>query len=112
MRGISNAQARLELNPDEVRAVYMAANGLAALGESERAFQWAQRALEMTPSEGMVLYNVGCIYSLLGELDQAIEVLERAVRHGLTHRGWYEHDSNLDPLRATPRFQKLLDQLA
>jgi tetratricopeptide (TPR) repeat protein len=65
----------------------------------------------MEPDEPMVLYNVGCIYSLLGKLDEAIEVLEKAVRHGLTHRGWYEHDSNLDPLRATPRFQKLLDGL-
>jgi TolB-like protein/Tfp pilus assembly protein PilF len=110
-RGISNAEAHLKLNPDDVRAVYMAANGLAARGESERALEWAQRALEMTPSEGMVLYNVGCIYSLLGKLDQAIEILERAVLHGLTHQGWFAHDSNLDPLRGTPRFENLLQQL-
>ena len=110
-RGIRNAEEHLKLSPEDARAVYMVANGLAALGEKERGFEWAQRALEMEPDEPMVLYNVGCIYSLLGRLDEAIEVLETAVRRGLTHRGWYEHDSNLDPLRATPRFQKLLDSL-
>ena len=56
----------------------------------------------------MVLYNVGCIYSLSGAVEEAISCLERAVRNGLTQRGWYEHDSNLDPLRQHPRFIALL----
>jgi adenylate cyclase len=56
----------------------------------------------------MVLYNAGCIYSLLGCPDEAIACLEKAVRGGLTQRGWYEHDSNLGPLRSLPRFQELL----
>jgi TolB-like protein/Flp pilus assembly protein TadD len=111
-RGIANAEAHLAVNPDDVRAVYMAANGLAALGRRERAIEWARRALETAPNEGMVLYNVGCIYALAGRLEEAIQVLERAVDHGLSHTGWYLHDSNLDPLRGTPRFQKLLARLA
>ncbi len=110
-QGISNAETHLELNPDDARAVYMAANGLAALSESEQAYEWARRALNMEPNEAMLLYNIGCIYSLLGRLDEAMDVLERAVKRGLTHKGWYLHDSNLDPLRSSPRFQALLDSL-
>jgi hypothetical protein len=59
----------------------------------------------------MLLYNVGCIYSLAGEVVEAIDALERAVDHGLTQKGWFEHDSNLDPLRSHPRFQALLKRL-
>jgi len=109
--GIRIAEAQLALNPDDARAVYMAANGMVALGQRERGRRWAERALVMNPDEPMLLYNVGCIYSLLGMIEEAVDCLERAVRNGLTQRGWYEHDSNLDPLRSHPRFQALLGQL-
>lgn len=110
-RGVRVAEEHLKLNPDDARAVYMAANGLTALGERERGREWAQRALAMKPDEPMVLYNVGCIYSLLGLVEDAIDCLERAARNGLIQKGWFEHDSNLDPLRTHPRFQSLLKLL-
>ena len=60
----------------------------------------------------MLLYNVGCVFSLLGLTEAALESLEAAARKGLRQRGWYENDSNLHPLRNTPRFQKLLEEMA
>ena len=107
-RGIRVAQARLKVNPDDARALYMGANGLVALGEIESGLQWARQALEMDPDEPMVLYNVACIQSLAGRLEDALASLERAVRSGLTQKGWLEHDSNLDPLRGHPRYQALI----
>jgi adenylate cyclase len=59
----------------------------------------------------MLLYNVGCVFSMLGRVEPAIECLEKAARNGLTHKGWYEHDSNLDPLREHPRFQEMVEKL-
>ena len=47
----------------------------------------------------------------LGRVEPAIEFLEKAARNGLTHKGWYEHDSSLDPLREHPRFQELVGNL-
>ena len=47
----------------------------------------------------MLLYNVACVFSLLGRVEPAIACLEKASRNGLTNEGWYEHDSNLDPVR-------------
>jgi tetratricopeptide (TPR) repeat protein len=112
-RGVRIAEARLKLNPDDVRALYMGANGLVALGEYERGLEWANQALAMDPNEPMVVYNVACIQSLAGRIEDAIASLERAVRIGLTQKDWLEHDSNLDPLRHHPRYQaliKLLDE--
>jgi adenylate cyclase len=105
--GIRNAEGY----PDNARAVYMAANGMVALGQRERGGEWAERARSLMPDEPMVLFNVACIYSLLGRAEDAIDCLERAVRGGLTQRGWFEHDSNLNPLRSHPRFQGLLQRL-
>jgi adenylate cyclase len=107
-RGIGIAERHLQSNPDDVRALYMAANGLAALGDRARSRQMAERALTLSPDDPMLFYNVGCIFCLLGWNEPALECLEKAARSGLTQKGWYEHDSNLNPLRAEPRFQKLL----
>ena len=109
--GIALAEDHLRIYPDDVRAVYCAANGMAALGETSRARELCARALAIRPSDGMVLYNVGCVYSLLGCREEALAALEKAVECGLRETGWYEHDSNLDPLRSDPRFQQLLARL-
>jgi adenylate cyclase len=92
--------------------MYMAANGLVALGEKLRGRQWAERALRMRPEDSMLLYNVGCIYSMLGLADEALDCLEKAVRNGLRQKGWFEHDNNLDPVRTHPRFQEVMRTIA
>ena len=110
-RGISIAERHLQLNPDDVRALYMSANGWAGLGERERARRLAERALAMGGEDPMLLYNAGCIFCLLGLVEPALDCLEKAAGSGLTQKGWYEHDSNLDPVREHPRFQRLMDAL-
>lgn len=109
--GIALAEDHLRVYPDDCRAMYCAANGLAALGERDRAYALAARALAARPSDAMVLYNVGCVHSLLGNTEEALAVLERAVAGGLREKGWFEHDSNLDALRANPRFERLVESL-
>jgi TolB-like protein/cytochrome c-type biogenesis protein CcmH/NrfG len=107
-RGICIAEARLRLNPDDARALYLGANGLVALGECEKGLEWARQAVELDPNDPMLLYNVACIQSLAGKVEEAFDCLERSVKSGLTEKRWLERDSNLDPLRSHPRYQKLL----
>ncbi|MDR3698575.1 MAG: tetratricopeptide repeat protein [Candidatus Sulfopaludibacter sp.] len=110
-RGIELASQHLKMNPDDARALYMAANGLAALGEPERAHRAAGQALALQPEDPVLLYNVGCIFSMLGLVEPALDCMEKAAGNGLTQKGWYLHDSNLDALRGQPRFQQLLQSL-
>jgi TolB-like protein/DNA-binding winged helix-turn-helix (wHTH) protein/Flp pilus assembly protein TadD len=110
-RGVRAAESRLRLNPDDSRALYMGANAWAALGERDRGLEWARQALAIDPDEPMVLYNVACVQALAGRCDEALDSLERAVRSGLHQKGWLEHDSNLDPLRRSPRYRKLVRDL-
>jgi TolB-like protein/Flp pilus assembly protein TadD len=109
--GVAIAEDHLNLNPDDVRALYMGANGLVALGQNEKGIEWASRALALEPDDPMVLYNVACIYSLARRTGEALDCVERAVDAGLTQRGWLEHDSNLDPIRGEPRFRALMKRL-
>jgi serine/threonine protein kinase/tetratricopeptide (TPR) repeat protein len=109
--GVALAEAHLKLNPDDARALYMGANGLVALGETEKGLVWARRAAAMDADDAMTLYNVGCVFSLAGKAGEALDCLEQAVDAGLTQRAWFERDSNLDFVRNTPRFQVLLARL-
>ncbi|MCJ7612140.1 MAG: tetratricopeptide repeat protein, partial [Candidatus Aminicenantes bacterium] len=111
-RGLALVTEYINLHPDDTRALYMSANALVALGERDKGLDWARRARALEPNEPMLLYNLGCIYSLAGEVEEAVDCLERAVESGLTQKGWFEHDSDLDPLRAHPRFRALMDKLA
>jgi TolB-like protein/Flp pilus assembly protein TadD len=111
LRGLRVVEERLKLNPDDARAVYMGANALVSLGEMQRGLEWARRAVAMEPEDPMVLYNVACIKSLSGQVEEAIDCLEKAVRNGHSQKDWYQRDSNLDLLRAHPRFQALMKKI-
>ncbi len=107
-RGVAIAEKHLQLNPGDTRALYMGANGLVNIGETTKGLDWLSRALTIEPADPMLLYNAGCIYALVGMTDTALDCLERSVAAGLTERGWFENDSNLDKVRPHPRFQALL----
>jgi hypothetical protein len=89
----------------------MGANGLVGLGERQRGLEWADRALAVEGDDPMVLYNIACIKALAGANEEALDCLERSVRAGMRYRGWLEHDSNLDGLRASPRFEAVMKAL-
>jgi tetratricopeptide (TPR) repeat protein len=112
LRGVKAAEERLDLNPDDIRALYMGANGLVALGQRQKGLAWARRAMEIEPGEPMLLYNLACIYCLADEYDKAVECLQKAIDGGFAHRPWLEQDSDLDPLRDDPRFQALVEKMA
>jgi TolB-like protein/Tfp pilus assembly protein PilF len=111
-RGVRVAEEHLRLHPDDARALYMGANGLVALGETERGLEWADRALALDPGDPMLLYNIACIKAMAGAGDAALDCLERSVAAGMRNRGWLDHDSNLDPIRPHPRFRALAARLA
>ena len=106
--GIRVVEERLRSAPGDVRALYMGANALVALGEVDRGLEWASTARFMEPDEPMVLYNVACVYALAGNSGAAIDLLDEAVHKGLMQKAWIEHDSNLDSLRSEERFQSIL----
>jgi adenylate cyclase len=110
-RGVANAEQCLEFNPGDTRALYMAANGLALLHQKEKSLRLLQRALSLEPEDSMLLYNAGCVYAILGMKQEALNCLERAYQAGLTVRGWYENDSNIDSLRDEDRFLRLMAKM-
>src|SRR5947208_12172203 len=110
-RGVERAGKDLILHPDNPRSAYLGSAALVALGDNDRAREWLSRALAIDPHDVWTQYNSACIYTSLGDIDRALDVLERVLPHAgheLKH-GWIKHDSDLDPLRDHPRYQKILE---
>jgi TolB-like protein/Tfp pilus assembly protein PilF len=110
-RAINNADEHLKVNPDDVRAYYMSANAMVALGEVERGLDRTRLALKLDPSDCMALYNAGCVFAMSGRIEEALENLERSVNVGNIQYRYFQNDSNLNPLRSHPRFQALMAML-
>jgi serine/threonine protein kinase/tetratricopeptide (TPR) repeat protein len=102
---------RLELNPDDARACVLGATVLADLRDKEGAQVLAARATAIDPEDPMVLYNISCMHASLGNIDEALSHLESAVQNGWGHKDWLENDSDLDPLRDTPRFKAIAEAM-
>jgi adenylate cyclase len=110
-RGVRLVEKYLKLNPVDQRALVLGANALWLVGQPERALEWGNRALALDPENPSVLYNLGCFYSIAGASEKALDCLEKSAEVGTISKEWVEHDSDLDPIRAEPRFQALLEKL-
>ncbi|AUX75813.1 MULTISPECIES: adenylate/guanylate cyclase domain-containing protein [Sinorhizobium] len=110
--GVARAERELRLRPENARPAYLGALGLAALGDHDRAKEWAGRALTIDPDDRLAKYNVACFYSLEGEHDRAIDLLVELLPRA-THetKRWVKYDSDLDPIREHARFPKVLELL-
>ena len=111
--GLERAEHELNVHPENSGPAQLGALALAHLGERDRAMEWAARAMAIDPDDLLALYNIACTYSQMGELDAAIDVLEKVLPHRSPEQIlWFSKDSDLDPLRNHPRFQKLLESIA
>jgi serine/threonine protein kinase/Flp pilus assembly protein TadD len=111
-RGIAVVRRVLELNPDDIRAMYLGAGALLDLGETEQGIEWIERARTTEPNDPAVLYNCACFYAKLGETDKAIELLKDAIRNGFPARSWIENDSDLESIRQHPEYEALLNSIS
>jgi adenylate cyclase len=109
------AMARIEkivaADPGHGRAIGLGVNMLATLGERERAKKWARRAALVDPDNMNLKYNLACAMSVLGELEVAIAMLADVAERAETGMlSWMQSDSDLDAVRADPRFETMIEK--
>jgi adenylate cyclase len=113
LKTIDAAQRELNKHPENSRPAYMGAIALAAVGETDRAREWASRALSIEPDDTLAQYNVACLYSLLGEPGPAFELLERAlIAANHETKAWVRNDSDFAPLHSDPRWKRIIELTA
>jgi len=110
-RALTLIERTLEINPDDIRALYTGAQNAARVGENDLGSEWAQHARALAADDVAVLYNLACFYSLAGDLEEAMDLFAESVVKGYAHRSWAEYDSDLDPIRDHPRFDETFQKI-
>jgi adenylate cyclase len=111
--GAARAERAAEQNPGNAAPVHRAALAYAQTGDRARAVSWITRALAMDPHDVITRYNAVCVHAVLGDTDRAIELLEKLLPNSSFYQiGWFDNDSDLDNIRADPRFITLMQAIA
>jgi adenylate cyclase len=108
---LPSALAEIAADPENGRALYLAAGMQLRLGDIDGARRNIETALRLQPDDFGTLYNAACTYTHMGENERALDLLERAIATGGGFREWLERDSDLDGLRALPRFGQILARM-
>lgn len=67
-----------------------------------------QEADKLVPRRPIIKYNLACALSLTGKKDDALDALEHSIKLGYTDHLHMQADKDLEPLRETERFKKLI----
>jgi adenylate cyclase len=101
----------LTADPGHADALGFGVTALIRLGKAGKALEWAERALQANPDNKNLRYNMSCAMVQLGKFDRAIELLEPVAevsgRQGIE---WFKVDTDLDPIRRSPRFKALMEK--
>lgn len=76
-------------------------------GRDDEAIRAMQSAADLGWAPSAQLYNIACVLALRGRHDEAIEQLRKSLDAGFAEQETLEKDSDMDSLRADPRFVEL-----
>ena len=109
-RALERTEKIVAQEPDNGSAMSYAVSALAALGEGERAREWAERALLLDPDNLNLRYNFACTLVLeLHDHEAALDLLEPVFeRLKIEAINWAKTDPDLDPIRDHPRYQAMV----
>lgn len=108
---LDRAQVALARDPTNGVAISVGVSALAMFGDKDRAREWIQRGLLLDPDNLSMRYNMACaIITDFDDKEEALDILEPFFERvtSATHIRHLEADPDLDKIRETPRFQKML----
>ena len=83
---------------------------LLALGEKDKAVDFLNRVIEQDSTNAGNYYDAACLYSRIGDFDESLSYLKKALEHGFRRIHHIYADDDLEILRGTDDFKKLLEE--
>ncbi|MBS1903837.1 MAG: TIR domain-containing protein [Bacteroidetes bacterium] len=110
-RAIPVFEAHLRSHPDDWGSRVDYITLLEWAGHEERALEEAENVEAMEELDPRTLFNIACVYIHIGHTDRAFRALRRSINRGLRTIGWVTELPDFDPVRNTPEFEAILDEL-
>ncbi|MDQ3659116.1 MAG: tetratricopeptide repeat protein, partial [Actinomycetota bacterium] len=101
----------LKEDPANPRALYSYASLYYTADDLETAEEILARAVAVDPAYSPALSALASIRARRGEYAVALDYIEKAVEAGESDASHFERALEFAPLRADPRFRKLLSQM-
>ncbi|UCF69406.1 MAG: tetratricopeptide repeat protein, partial [Acidobacteriota bacterium] len=83
----------------------------ALAGRTDEARRVLDELLEISQQSYVSSFDIAIICTALGEVSRALDWLDRAYQEHADHLPYLKVNPRLDPLRAEPRFQRLLERI-
>jgi tetratricopeptide (TPR) repeat protein len=94
--------------PEDLDVLRTLANDYTEVGRYSEGLAADLELSRLLPDDALVHYNLACSYSLLGHLKEAFDTLQRAIHLGYNDLAWINKDPDLENLRKSPEFSKIL----
>lgn len=80
------------------------------LGRDNEAIEWMERIIETDPYKPGYRYDEACLYARMGNVERSLDALRLALYYGYKAKAHIENDDELDPIRHTEAYQRLMEE--
>lgn len=101
----------LRRNPSYANVVEILGGLYTRQGRIADGLKMDRRLVRLQPENPTAHYNLACSLALSKRKSDALRELQKAVKLGYRDIDWMQQDPDLDPLKAHPVFQALLETL-
>ncbi|NLB56560.1 MAG: hypothetical protein GX811_12520 [Lentisphaerae bacterium] len=97
--------------PDDIMILKALADLYTRVGYIEKGSEIDVELVNLCPDDPIVRYNYACSCALSGQADEALSSLEKAIELGYNDHEWMLNDPDLESLKSSRQFARLLKQI-
>jgi len=101
----------LSIDPDNMDSHVNIANLFAAQKDYTNAINFYKKVLKLEPNRPEIIYNIACMYAKKNEQKKSVAWLQKALQKGYHNWDLIKNDHDLDNIRNTSDFKKILKSI-
>lgn len=107
---ISSLEQNLLTNPDDPAALYKLAAFYSSKNQNDKALAALYKLRDIRPENPDTYYNIACIYAKENRAEESIDWLGKALDKGFRNRKLLMSDRDLENIRNTQGYKRLIQQ--
>ncbi len=105
---VKRLQELLEVNPEDPELHYDLGTLYYKKGEFDKAIYQYRKSLSIQPDNPGTYYNLACMYSIQNRVEKSIDFLKKAIEKGYDNWEHIRNDRDLENVRGSSGYKKLL----